>query len=144
MELISMTDFVLFQHAETSNQNEFEDKCYNYATFINQKPEKWMFVPCDEEGEPIIERHYQYFDNEIEHSEYLRNFEKAKQKVFFAGWKVLEKNEDFITIFDENNNTIEFNKNGRVWVYDDEVKTIEDLIPYKLTLILKIIYMFIN
>ena len=50
MKLISMTDYVLLQHAESSNQNEFEDKCFKYATFLKQPLKLEMFVPCDEDG----------------------------------------------------------------------------------------------
>ena len=47
MKLISMTDFVLLQHAESSNQNEFEDNCYKYANFLKQPLKLEMFIGED-------------------------------------------------------------------------------------------------
>lgn len=54
MKLISMRDFVLEQYEikfqfrykakQTSNRIE------NYAIFLKQPLELWMFVPCDEDG----------------------------------------------------------------------------------------------
>ena len=49
MKLIPMTDFVLEQHAESSNQNEFEDNCYKYANFLKQPLKLEMFI-----GEDVI------------------------------------------------------------------------------------------
>ena len=77
--LISMTDFVL----EDNGIHEV----VKYAKFLKEPLTFGMFVPCDENNEPIIARHYQYFDNEFEHSEYLKKFEQAKERVLFEGFE---------------------------------------------------------
>ena len=51
-KIISMTDFVLEQNKEVKSQTEQSRAfyhCYNYANFLKQPLELWMFVPCDED-----------------------------------------------------------------------------------------------
>ena len=45
MKLIAMTDFVLEQKDNYFNQRFF--KIENYAKFLKQPLELWMFFPCD-------------------------------------------------------------------------------------------------
>jgi len=57
--LIGMTDFVLEQgYNPLQNDTECWVKTHNYAKFLKQPLELWMFVPCDEDGnfleEPIL------------------------------------------------------------------------------------------
>jgi hypothetical protein len=84
MKLISMTNFVLQQHAESSNQNEFEDNCFNYANFLKQPLKLEMFVPCDEDGNvlgiiPFNEHkkgsNFEFMQHQI--------YKEAKEKVLF-------------------------------------------------------------
>jgi hypothetical protein len=50
MKLISMTDFVL----------ENDSTCiYKYANLLKQPLELWMFVPCDENGDVLVEPKYE-------------------------------------------------------------------------------------
>jgi hypothetical protein len=48
--LISMTDFVL--EKQIARIKPILKLCYieSYANFLKQPLEKWMFVPCDEDG----------------------------------------------------------------------------------------------
>jgi len=56
--LISMTDFVLEQEREFDRArvgfNEFTNNVCNYAKFLKQPLELWMFVHCDEDGNVLI------------------------------------------------------------------------------------------
>jgi|688.fasta_scaffold717292_3 hypothetical protein len=75
--LISMTDFVLEQRKifKTDNIRRFW-ACENYAKFLKQPLELWMFVPCDSE------------DNVLEEpiSHQLETYEKAKERCLFHGY----------------------------------------------------------
>ena len=51
--LISMVDFVLEEHKKT-NWNSY-NVIVNYANFLKQPLELWMFVPCDEDGNVMEE-----------------------------------------------------------------------------------------
>lgn len=62
MKLISMTDYVLCN----SNYN----KVKNYAHFLQQPLKLEMFVPCDDEGNVMIES-------------FSKKYQEAKQKVLF-------------------------------------------------------------
>ena len=69
---------------------------YNYANFISQKPELWMFVPCDKEGN-VLEEPEQYNSwlnkksidwEKVPFNVDLHTFERYKQaqsKVLFKG-----------------------------------------------------------
>ena len=72
-------------------------QCLKYANFISQKPELYMFVPCDEEGDameyPIYDtdeeelylrrKHGQYWTDYVIEERNL--FEKAQSRVLFKG-----------------------------------------------------------
>lgn len=79
MKLISMTDFVLEQYELSRNPTHFEENAFNYAQFLKQPLELWMFVPCDEDGnvleEPSLldERYYLL----------LMAYEQAKERCLF-------------------------------------------------------------
>ena len=62
--LISTTEFVKLVKdnstslTERSIANQYI-QCLRYANFVSQKPELWMFVPCDEDGN-VLEEPEQY------------------------------------------------------------------------------------
>ena len=55
--LIGMTDFVLKQYEQCISST---GRTYNYAKFLSQKLELWMFVPCDEDGNVFEECSVKY------------------------------------------------------------------------------------
>jgi hypothetical protein len=83
--LISMTDYVL-KYNKIIRHNTM--RIVRYANFLKKPLELWMFTPCDEENEPIIKRHYQYFDNDIEYDDYLKELEKATERCLFTGLEI--------------------------------------------------------
>ena len=91
MKLISMTDFVI-ENENMVKQTESEMsknlfKLAQYAHFLKQPIQLWMFIPCNENNETITERHYSYFDNENEHEDYCNEMEEAKQRCLFEGFE---------------------------------------------------------
>jgi hypothetical protein len=107
MKLISMTDYVLEQekYLDITNRQKLEH-IINYANFLKQPLELWMFVPCDLEGNVLIEPIEQ---NPIYWS---KEYQQAKERVLFEGFDLRDYNLLMI----------------------QKLKTIEDLIPHNLTL----------
>ena len=101
--LISTTEFVKLVKdnstslTERSIANQYI-QCLRYANFVSQKPELWMFVPCDEEGN-VLEEPEQYNSwlnktgidwEKVPFNIDLHTFEKykkAQSKLLFKGWK---------------------------------------------------------
>ena len=77
MRLISMVDYVLHDDVIFKEKRTFKDLVLNYATFLKQPLELWMFVPCDEDGNVLIEPIGQ---NPIYWS---REYQKAKERCLF-------------------------------------------------------------
>lgn len=87
--LINTTKFV-----KVLQQSQLWGNCYDvvcnilekYANFISQKPELWMFVPCDEEGnvlvEPKLDGKYGNSDSSLYDADIL-NYRQAQSKVLF-------------------------------------------------------------
>lgn len=61
---------------------------FNYAAFQNLKPGLWMFVPCDENGEPLQEPLYSQGepDRNFDFDERFQKFQQAKERVLFKGF----------------------------------------------------------
>jgi len=78
-----MTDFVLKQGKKenTNNIRRFWN-CENYANFIKQKPEIWMFIPCDENGNVLEEPIETIGGVEM----YSKRYQQAKERCLFV-WK---------------------------------------------------------
>ena len=69
-KLIGMTDFVC--------ENTYKwELILNYANFLKQPQEKWMFVPCDEDGN-LLKEIKPYQDN-------YYKYQQAKERVLFEG-----------------------------------------------------------
>ena len=149
-KLISMTDFVL----KTSKSKDLMktplqklNGHFIYAKFLKQLLEIWMFVPCDENGNVLEE--YQKTEAEIyadenaicrfiSKEEFI--YKQAKEIVIFEGFELTFHSEG-----DEEKTTRIRFKKIYITFYDEiikvdvpnlqsYIKTIEDLIPYNLTL----------
>lgn len=86
MELISMTNFVLELQNSVSNDCPFE-LCINYANFLKQPLELWMFVPCDDGGNVFEEPVYSEptCEDEIgKHDELIYQYQQAKERCLFV------------------------------------------------------------
>lgn len=64
---------------------------YEYANFLKQKPELWMLVPCDDEGNvlemPIKDFSESEADPELIYQNELKEYQKAKERVLFKGFE---------------------------------------------------------
>jgi len=140
MKLISCTDKVIELVKEDFNNGEypkfnFRDKVNNYANFLKQPLELWMFVPCDEDGNVIPDKENHFTRKELDY------WEQAKERCLFEGFeKVFE--DDFKTVycnsqlhicFGSKNIYLGRQKDNRI--YNKEIlMTIEDLVKYNLQL----------
>lgn len=125
MKLISMTDFVLEQKEKLKNYEQgFNIEKYdfiinvcNYAKFLKQPLEQFMFVPCDENGNVLERPNAGMFG----YDHIYNNYNKAQERVLFEGFKV--KGDFWLS-------------NGELYIDEEfcENKTIEDLIDFDVTL----------
>jgi hypothetical protein len=74
MLLISMSDFVLQELELKQSSSEFKESVKKYAELLKQPLKLSMFVPCDEDDNPLNIAEDQY--------------EIAKEKVIFQGFKI--------------------------------------------------------
>ena len=91
MKLISMTDFVLEQekYLDITNKKKLE-LIINYANFLKQPLELWMFVPCDEDGDVLEEPLYNDADLSCDELDSINNlvseYHQAKERCLFDGF----------------------------------------------------------
>jgi len=135
--LISMTDFVLEQKDSYYNQRFF--KIENYANFLKQPLELWMFVPCDDDGNILEEpKHNWTLGLWARQKEY----QQAKERCLFEGFEV--KREfwadnafvDYIQIGNDRDDRLFKSNNGNNWylVNEYDLRIIEDLVKCNLQL----------
>lgn len=101
MELISMTDFVLKQESECIPVKLAEtiNPIFHYAHFLKQPLRLSMFVPCDDEGNILIEPakdNFSFYTHK--NLSVQEEFKEAKEKVLFnVSKEYVESN-----IYDDN------------------------------------------
>ena len=128
MKLISMTDFVLEQEIINGGFGQDEiDKVWEYANFLKQPLELWMFIPCDEKGNVLEEPeslkgfYETHSDGMIQEAKLRKQYYEAKDRVLFEGFQISTKGSISIRL-----NNIEHILAG--------FKSIEELVKYNLTL----------
>ena len=117
MKLISMTDFVLKEHKKT-NWNSY-NLIVNYANFLKQSLELWMFVACYLRDGIWIPYTKETLLNTME---LFNEWEQAKGRCLFDGF--------------EYDNRMEYWHDSNI-SFDEEFcenKKIEDIVSYNLTL----------
>lgn len=158
MKLKSMTDFVLEQDKLILKQKidaiTFTMRATDYALFLNQPLKLGMFVPCDKDDN-VFE--IPIFEYKKENLKYLKGMElliaeetnkrvlqyqNAEENVIFEDWELNQKDisklENIIFISKDKIQLTFFKKEKSIFLdnfYNNEtfeIKTIEDLIPYKL------------
>lgn len=130
-KLISMVDFIFLQRQreDTDNIRRFWS-CERYAKFLKQPLELWMFVPCDEDGSVLEEKH----DCDCAgNSEYCSGckfvdtkYQRAKERCLFAGC-IAELNRS-------NNYYVIKHNDDLIWISWNKSKAIESLIIQELEL----------
>ena len=129
-KLISMVEFVISTDKEISILESLTS-IRNYASFLKQPLELWMFVPCGEDGEvlerpKIMSESIINNDNSKEWAKKTVQYQQAKERVLFEGFEYTRETNNYIFLKREGIYTHVISKNKKV--------TIEDLIPYNLTL----------
>jgi len=130
--LISMTDKVEELTLTFKSKGEVLQKIVNNAKFRKLPIEKWMLVPCDEEGNVMKKPSEVGFlgSQEMQWDFYKQKYQQAKEKVLFEGFEC--NNYDSILKI-ENKNILIAQKVGKFnWMFT--FKTIEDLVKHNLTL----------
>lgn len=160
MKLIPMTDFVINESENKEVSKNFSgfsdivnnkklsyDNILNYAKFLKQPLELWMFVPCGEDGnvldaEPcslgMFAKDNPFFDVYLESKNI---WDKAKEKCLFEGFVITEESfiHDLPHFYIEIDGIkMMWNFNNK-WVFYKGFKTIEDLVKYDLQLTQKAI-----
>jgi hypothetical protein len=91
MKLISMTDFVLEQDTNWSYKNTIVS-IRDYANFLKQPLELWMFVPCDSDGNVLDEPkgtdlNDSFFAMQVDYNLETK-YQQAKERCLFEGFEV--------------------------------------------------------
>jgi len=147
--LIGMVVFVLEQHELNKTGWNIYNNIINYAQFLSQKLELWMFVPCKlvdgvwvvlEEpnlynGDYIFELHDELIGNPVEYNTELfesdlKEYQQAKERCLFDGFELSVGKEALL----DNNNTIRIHESSTFSLNGKQVFTIEDLVKYNLEL----------
>jgi hypothetical protein len=122
--LISMTDFVLKQIKSKSNYKI--EKIDNYANFLKQPLELWMFIPCD-----LIQGKIVILNEENNH------YQQAKERCLFDGFEIIKQNfsgKDYRLVRNKDTYVFFYDKIKNKWEQVNDYKTIESLVFYNLTI----------
>jgi len=140
--LIGMTDFVLEQNKNLLTTRECFINCLNYANFLEQPLELWMFVPCKlidgfwvvlEEPEPIHTCGLEPDDYEYNDDEAIE-YRQAKERCLFEGFEFTETHMKGIDsnlnlfVFPYANNRFGLTKKQEAFMTWFQLFTIEDLV----------------
>jgi hypothetical protein len=143
MELISMTIFVLEQEIQLRNDSDYTNqeclvKQFNYANFLKQPLELWMFVPCDENGYVLeIPTPRKGDDGNWNYQSRFEQYQQAKERCLFEGFEIVTKD------FDKKPYKFMQNKDTYVafleplsneWKKVNDYECLEDLALYKFLL----------
>jgi len=145
-KLISMTDFVLKNAYTNEIVKDFKGvliKHCNYAEFLKQPLELWMFVPCDKNGKvlkgkplsPNTDAEWIRWENEQE------EFYKARELVLFENFKFVESHKEGIDnnleyfIFPYGENRFGLTKKQESFITWFQLFTVEDLVQCDLSLV---------
>ena len=86
-KLIEIIDYIIEQHEQCISSTS---KTYNYAIFLKQPLELWMFVPCDEDGN-VLEKPDCSLGKDCASPPCVR-YQKAKERCLFKGFEMYKGN----------------------------------------------------
>ena len=130
--LISMTDFVLqieTKQCKSDDKEENLDLIFNYATFLKQPLELWMFVPCDEDSNVLEKRAPLIGMYDLKTIKY----QEAKDRCLFDYVTVIFNNNIYLDVKLENGNVFRYVKKEKRFMYAQDYK-IENLLGRNITL----------
>lgn len=138
-KLISMTDFVWEKYGIRKDINSYAELTIKYATFLKQKLELWMFIPCKiVDGvwvvleEPKSKGDVQKFKNDsFDYNAYWdkqnKEYQEAKDRVLFEGFEVFKSVSALISFSKNGSGRLDWNKEGCFMMGYSQESTIEDL-----------------
>ncbi len=116
--LISMVDFVLELDTKEHWAEDFK-KCVNYANFLKQPLELWMFIACYLRNGSWIP----YTKDTLLNNIYLFNeWKQAKNNILFEGFELVSEFEN------QGCFSLSYNNDKRIFSLDDKI---ENLLEYK-------------
>lgn len=138
----SMVEYVLDKQRFSETDAIAVFNITNYANFLSQKLELWMFIACDENRnvlEEPIKSDFEAIPFDFEGKNYhylLEEYQTALSKVIFEGFVyygeesnvICAKSDLLLVIFDNNKNDVSIYNFELV----KEIKSIEDLLKYNL------------
>ncbi len=127
----TMVDFVFYignRKEHTSYEKDLAE-IYNYANFLSQPLKLEMFVAVDDDGNVFEEPKENEFLSSLKPHE-RETYQKALEKVIFEGFQI----NNGLSISDEHCIFHPFWNYDGIWKVSKGIKTIEDLIPFNLTL----------
>jgi len=136
MKLISMTEFVLLNseiHYTIQSESEFYNVVINYANFLSQKLELWMFVPCKlvDGVWVVLEEPFNDGENDQYYSSAMQEYQEVKERCLFE-LESFTKNIIKSTYWNEYRFTF---TNGKYFDFeDDTVYNVERLCELEPTL----------
>ena len=152
MKLQKLSTFVIEQHTlyycRKISLEQFHSRLMKYTNFTQTPITIGMFIPCID-GKPVEEPDFldgSYDDNgygdtdKRRYKKDLEAYQKAKEAVLFVGFKTKEHESKFspqdysVCEEDEILHVMWRVRGDERWVASRGLKTIEDLIPYNLTL----------
>lgn len=142
----TMVEYIQELSLNISCISKYTSKTLRYANFLSQPLKLEMFVPC-KDGVPLEEPEAEMccsaslyvsacgcFGKPINEEWWV--YQEAKEKVIFEGFIICDDSEYSYWITEHSTSTdlIFYKLKDRVDCFNDEIKTIKDLIPYKLKL----------
>jgi len=138
-KLISMIAFIK-EHSENAKLEEynqvnetFVNKIINYANFLSEPLQLWMFVPCDKNNVPLDEPK-QVSPDGVKWQDYVKQYQQAKERCYFEGFEIKDGTRNYTVSFKEHFGLHPFFKIDADWFKSKKYSTIEDLVKYNLTL----------
>lgn len=120
--LLLMTDFVLEQrNSHRGDVEDFADLVCRYALFLKQHFEKWMVVPCDEEGNVLEKPEFKDTLNSDAHFLATEKYQQAKERRLFEGFENYTNRKNTVVL-------------DNLIFKLENYKTIEDLVKHNLQL----------
>lgn len=147
--LIPMVDFVE-ESRKKNNASPFKDEqkeidteelyeIYKQSHLRKQEAILGLFVPTDKKGkylEEPKEPEHPYNDKTcdvwVQYEIYLKQYQEAKERVIFVGFTIEETNQKDIKHITNGVVSVFWYSKEKGWYLSKEIKTLEDLTPYKL------------
>ena len=119
--LIGMREFVLLEFSKRNayyyQDSKVLNKINNYANFLSRQPQLSDFVPCGEDGLPLIPIESRIYPASMSYAKQIEDdkiaYQQALDKVLFKGFEVDFDEERNFLIYDNGKSSFEY------WIVND-------------------------